>query len=202
MRLILIRHAPTAETGRVLTGRLPGVALSEAGIEAAAARAEQLHDTEVDHLYTSPVQRCTETAKILGVGWGLSPVTAKGLTEADFGSWSGRPLRSLYRLKAWQRLMDAPERFRFPGGESFPGILARVVTATEELAARHRGERVVAVSHSDVIRVIVGHYLGAPLDVLHRLEIRPVSASIVDLPDGGGPARVPVVNSLDDLKGY
>ena len=201
MRLYFIRHAPTAETGGILTGRLAGVGLSANGVEQATARAEQLAGLEVDALYSSPIQRCRETARILGTPWGLSPTQHKGFTEADFGSWSGRRLKALYRLKAWQRLMASPARFGFPDGETFVDIAARVVSATEDVAARHRGKRVVVVSHSDVIRVVVGHYLGAPLDLLHRLDIRPLSASVVDLPDGGGQPRVPIVNALDELRG-
>ncbi len=202
MRLILVRHAPTAETGGILTGRLPGVALSPGGIDEAHARAEQLADLQIDVVVSSPVQRCRETAKILAAAWGRTVRVDRGFIEADFGDWSGRTLRSLYRLKAWQRLMTSPARFGFPGGETFLDLRSRVVAATEKLAGSHRKKRVVVVSHADTIRVVVSHYMGVPLDLVHRLEARPLSASIVDLPDDGSAPRVPVVNSLDRLEGY
>lgn len=202
MRLIFVRHAPTAETGGILTGRLPGVGLSPQGIELTKARAAQLADVRIDMVLTSPVQRCRETARILSAGWGLTPGVDTGFTEADFGDWSGRTLKSLYRLKAWQRLMTAPARFGFPGGETFLELRSRVVSATEKIAASYRKKHVVVVSHADTIRVALGHYLGAPLDLVHRLDVRPLSASIVDLPDDGSPPRVPVVNALDALAGY
>lgn len=202
MRLILVRHAPTAQTGGTLTGRLPGVALSPAGIDATNARAEQLADLRIDAVATSPVQRCRETAKILAAAWGHAPRVDTGFNEVDFGDWSGRTLRSLSRLKAWQRLMTSPARFGFPGGETFLDLRSRVVGATEKLAGSHRKKRVVVVSHADTIRAVLGHYMGAPLDLIHRLDVRPLSASIIDLPDDGSAPRVPVVNSLDALVGY
>ncbi len=202
MRLFLIRHAPTDETGDILTGRMTGVGLSAAGRASATERAAQLSRLSVDALYSSPILRCRQTARILGATWGMEPVPAPGFTEADFGSWSGQRLEALTRLKAWQRLMDAPSRFRFPDGESFADIHRRVVAATESMAEQHRAGRVAVVTHADVIRVLVGFYAGAPVDMLHRLEARPLSASVIDLPAAGGLPRVPVVNALDELAGY
>ena len=201
MRLILVRHAPTAETGTILSGRLPSIPLSADGRDQAVARAEELAGLEVDVLLTSPIQRCRETARILGSVWDRTARVASGFTETDFGAWSGRRLTSLHRLKAWQRLMAAPARFEFPDGESFVAVQSRAVAAAERLAGSHGGQRVVVVTHSDVIRVIVGHYAGAALDLVHRLDVRPLSASIIDLPTSGGAPRVPVVNSLDPLAG-
>lgn len=202
MRMILVRHAPTAETGGILTGRLPGVRLSPEGRAAVRARSHQLAGLDVDALLTSPVRRCRETANLLAPAWGVSARVLAGFTEADFGDWSGRSLKSLHRLKAWQRLVASAGRFRFPGGESFLELRHRVLITAEEVAETHRRKRVIVVSHSDTIRVLLSHYLGAPLDLIHRLDVRPLSASIVDLPDDGSPPRVPVVNSLDDLRGY
>jgi len=198
MRLWLIRHAVTGETGTKLTGRLPGVPLSEIGHRMAADLAEKLSAQRVDALYTSPILRCKQTAAPLAKVWGLRADVDRGFIEADFGDWSGRSLASLRRLKAWQGLFVAPSRFRFPGGESLGEVQARSVAAVETLADRHRNEVVAVVSHSDVIRSLVAHYLGTPLDLFQRIDVAPASVSIIDLPSGGFP-RVPVVNTVLDV---
>lgn len=195
MRLLLVRHAPTPETGSILTGRAPGIALSEEGRGLAAAQAAHLCSLPIKALYTSPVQRCRETAAIFGAEWGVSPVAEPGIIEAEYGRWSGRRLASLHKLKAWRVLMASPGRFRFPEGETLREVQSRAVAAAEAIASKHRRQHVAIVSHADVIRVILSHYLGSPLDLLHRLDVRPLGVSIVDLPDDGGPPRVPVVNS-------
>jgi probable phosphoglycerate mutase len=201
MRLFLVRHAPTAETGGVLTGRLPGVALSAEGTTAARERAGELGSLRVAALYSSPVQRCAETAEILGTAWKRQPIVVEGLAEADYGRWSGRRLSALRRLRAWGSLMSTPSRFRFPEGETLAEVQSRAVAAVETLASRHRATSVAAVTHADVIRVLLTHYLGMPLDLVHRLTVAPLSVSVVELPADGGSPRVPVVNSLGDPGG-
>jgi len=194
MRLLLIRHAPTAETGKILSGRAPGIPLSGAGRGLAAAAAEELSTEPIAAVYCSPLQRCRETAAIVAGRHGLRPTVNRSLTEVDYGDWSGRRLRQLSRLKAWRGLMVAPSRFAFPGGsESLLQAQQRVVTALEGIAAAHPGALVAAVTHNDAIRLAIAHYLGMPLDLFHRLHVSPASVTVVEL-EPGVPPRVPVVN--------
>jgi probable phosphoglycerate mutase len=195
MRLLLVRHGVTGETGRILTGRLPGVALSDRGRLDAAVVADRMADTPATAAYTSPIRRCRETARIVVAPHGLTPITERRLIEVDYGSWSGRRLADLSRLKAWGRLMAAPARFRFPEGETLGEAQMRAVEAVEELAGRHGTDQVLAVSHADVIRVLLCHYLGMPLDLIHRLHVAPLSLSVVDLA-ADGTVHVPAVNQV------
>jgi probable phosphoglycerate mutase len=201
MRLHLIRHAVTAETGRELSGRLPGIGLSDDGRAMAKALASHLEDLRLVALYTSPIQRCRETAAELAEGRGLKARVDRAFIEADYGRWSGRTLASLRRLKAWGGLMGAASRFRFPDGETLAEVQSRAVGGVEELAVRHPRGNVGLVSHADVIRVILAHYLGMPLDLVHRLDVLPASVSILDL-SGAGPGRVPVINHVADPAGW
>ena len=58
---------------------------------------------------------------------------------------------------------------------------ARAIDALETLAIRHPNQRVAVVSHSDVIKLIVAHYLGAHIDLFQRIEISPASLTILRL---------------------
>jgi probable phosphomutase (TIGR03848 family) len=196
MRLLLVRHSLTPETGTVLTGRLPGVGLSDEGRELAEHLGSRLQDVRVAALYTSPVQRCRETAGILAPYLGAAPTPHREFIEVDFGRWSGRDLAKLRRLKGWAALAVA-SRFTFPDGESLVAVQSRAVAAVEDLAADHRSRTVAVVTHADVIRLVLAWYLGAPLDMFHRLDVLPASVSVVDLP-AGGPPRVAVVNDVPD----
>lgn len=193
MRAFIVRHGVTEETGSVLSGRLPGVALSEKGRSAAETVALELADAKWAAAYTSPVQRCKETADIVAKPHGLKPRVRRGFIEADYGRWSGRQLKSLYKLKAWGELMRAAGRFRFPEGETLSEVQFRAVAALEALATDHAKEDVLVVSHSDVIRALVCHYLGSPLDLIHRIHVGPTSLTVIELYKGGM-VRVPVVN--------
>lgn len=160
----------------------------------ADSTAEELAAQPITAVYSSPLQRCRETAAMIAVRHGLRPRVNRALIEVDYGDWSGRRLRQLARLQAWRLLMLAPSRFAFPGGsESFLQAQQRVVTALETIAALHPGETVAAVTHNDAIRLALAHYLGMPLDLFHRLHVAPASVTMIEL-DPGAPPRVPMVN--------
>lgn len=195
MQILLLRHAVTAETGRILSGRLPGIHLSDDGIAMAEQLGDSLSAVDIAAVYSSPVERCRETASIVAAPHDTRVRIRKGFVEADYGAWSGRTLASLRRLKAWQHLMAEPVRFRFPDGETLHEVQFRAVRAVQEIVDTHHRNDVVAVcSHSDVIRVVLAHHLGMPLDLVHRLDVRPASISVLHL-DRNGRVAVPVVNS-------
>lgn len=191
-RILLVRHAPTGETGKRLTGRLPGVSLDEAGRETARATADRLADVDLSAVYASPLERTWETAEIVAEPHSLSPIPEEGVLEVDYGRWSGRTLVSLSKLKAWRAVQLTPSRMLFPEGESLADAQRRAVSACERLADRHRRDTIAVVSHSDIIKAIVSHYLGQPLDLFQRIVISPASVTVVDVPQQGMPVVVAV----------
>jgi probable phosphomutase (TIGR03848 family) len=200
-RILLIRHAPTPETGTRLTGRLPGVSLGEKGVEIARQTAGRLAGIKLAAVYASPIERTWETALEVAAFHGLSPIADDGLLEVDYGSWSGRTLKSLYPLKAWKVVQHTPSRMRFPGGETLIDAQTRAVTTIERLAAAHRRGTVAAVTHADVIKAVVAHHLGTPLDLFQRIGVAPASVSVLDLP-ADGPPRVVAVNTNGDPESW
>lgn len=189
-RLVLIRHAPTADTGVRLTGRAAGVPLGEDGRAAALRLAERLAPVPFRAIYASPLERTWETAAAVGAPHRLTPVAHDGLLEVDYGDWTGRTLKSLSRLKAWATVVHTPSRMRFPHGESMLEAAARVAAACEEIAGRHRDRTVGLVTHADIIKLATSHVLGQPLDLFQRILVAPASVTVIDLPPTGPPLLV------------
>ena len=97
-RLVLARHAVTAQTGPLLSGRTPGIALSEEGHRQAAALGERLAGLPVVAVYASPIERTRQTAEVAAM-MSRSPV---GLPKAQLAATSGvriLPSRSPAGLK-------------------------------------------------------------------------------------------------------
>ena len=191
-RILLVRHAPTPETGDLLTGRAPGVSLDGKGRRAARATADALAGLEIEAVYSSPIERTMETAAAVARPHEITPVVEPGLIEIDFGAWTGRTLESLRRTKDWKAVQTTPSRFRFPDGESFAEAQHRSVESVERIAGAHEGKTVVAVSHSDVIKLIIAHYLGQALDLFQRLRISTASVSELQIEGAHSPAVVSV----------
>ncbi|MGH2656672.1 MAG: MSMEG_4193 family putative phosphomutase [Actinomycetota bacterium] len=195
--LLLVRHGVTDATGKRLYGRTPGVHLSERGRVQADAVAERLAALPIRAVYTSPLERCRETAAPIARALGLRVRTDRGVLETDIGAWTGRTFGQIRRFGLWRQILTVPSSARFPQGESLAEVQARTVKALEAIASRHQTEIVVVVSHGDPIRLALAHYAGAHLDHFQRLEVAPGSVSAVAI--GGLSPRVLRVNDTGDL---
>ena len=189
-RVLLVRHAPTPETGRKLTGRLPGVSLDEVGIEIARRTAEHLAGVKLAAVYSSPIERTWETALEITRPRHLEPIREDGVVEIDYGDWSGRTLKSLYPLKAWKTVQSTPSRMTFPNGESLADAQRRAVAAVDRLAETHPKQTIAVVTHADIIKAVAAHYLGTPLDLFQRIGVSPASVTVIDMPKQGAPMVV------------
>jgi probable phosphomutase (TIGR03848 family) len=193
--LLLLRHGVTEHTGARLSGWLPGVHLSDAGLRQARALAERLAPVPIDAVYASPLERCTETAAAVAEPRGLKVDTVEDLGEVRYGAWTGRTLKEVAKEPAWKVVQGNFSAARFPEGESIVELQARAVVAVERLREAHQGQTVAVVSHADVIKVIAGHYLGLPLDLCQRLVVSPASLTAFAF----GP--VPYLLRLNDTGG-
>lgn len=198
-RLLLVRHAVTAQTGPLLSGRTPGVDLSERGREQAAALGARLAALPVAAVYSSPMERTVQTAEAVAAHHGLEVRVDEGLIEADYGDWTGAALADLARSELWSAVQRTPSRVRFPGGEPLTAMQSRVVGALDVLVASHPGQTVVAVSHADPLKAAIAHYTGLHLDMFQRLVLSPASVSVLDVGPGG--ASLLTCNATADLSG-
>ncbi len=196
--VLLVRHGRTSTTGSVLPGRAPGLHLSDEGTAQAEAVAARIAATSPTAIYASPMERTRETAAPIARASGLRTRTARGLLECDFGEWTGRKLSDLRRRKEWSAVQNSPSVFRFPGGESFAEMNQRMWDQLGDLARRHPGERIVAVSHADPIKAAVATASGVHLDNFQRTVISPCSVSAL-LIGNSTPIVLCVNNTGDDL---
>lgn len=196
--LLLIRHGATAASDAgVLAGWTPGVHLTDAGREQAERLVERLEGVPLTALYSSPLERCRETAAPIAAARRLAVRVREDLGEVRYGEWTGRKIRQVMRTKLWRVIQGTPSRARFPGGESLLEVQVRVVAELERIAAAHPGRAVAVVSHADAIRLAVSHFTGAHTDLFQRVVVEPASVSAVAV--GDGPPRILKVNETGDL---
>jgi probable phosphoglycerate mutase len=179
-RLVLVRHAVTAQTGPLLSGRTPGIPLSDVGREQAEAVAARLAALPVAAVYASPMERTTQTAQPIAARHGLEVRALAGVVEADYGDWTGGKIADLAKTEEWKVVQVAPSRARFPGGETIREMQARTVGALDAVVAEHAAATVVVVSHADPIKSALAHYTGMHLDLFQRIHVSPASVSVVD----------------------
>lgn len=169
--LLLIRHGENDYTKtHKLAGRLPKVHLNEHGQKQAQALGEALIGVPIKAIYSSPLERASETAAPIADNLGLTVHHENGLLETNVGDWQGKSLKRLYLYKHWKVVQRVPSRAQFPNGETFYECQNRVVKAIDSILARHKPKDIVAcVFHADPIKLAVAHYIGLPLDQFQRL---------------------------------
>ena len=199
--LVLVRHGVTEETGPILSGRRPGIGLSEKGREQAEAAGRRLASLPVAAVYSSPLERCRQTAEAVAAPHGLPVHDVPGLFEADYGEWSGRKIEELRGTDLWKLVQVTPSAVRFPGGESVREMQSRIIGAVEAIVEAHPGQLVVAASHADPIKAVVAHYTGVHLDLFQRLFVSPASCTVLRFgPAGAALVKLNDTGSLDELR--
>jgi probable phosphoglycerate mutase len=192
--LILVRHGENDWSKKnKLAGLIPGVHLNESGHQQAQNVAQRLAPLPIKAVYSSPVTRCLETAVYIANTHSLPVQKMKSISEVEYGEWEGKKIKKLAQQPLWRTVQFFPSRMRFPKGEAMREVQFRAIQAIEEIAARHEKEIVVVVSHADIIRLVLAHYLGIHMDLFQRLIISPASASVLALDSDGG-VRVLRVN--------
>lgn len=197
---ILVRHGhSTANADGVLSGRLPGIRLSERGEREARDLAEAFRDVVMHNVYVSPLERTRQTASLV---FGEHLLEDEyGIIECDYGDWSGRLLADLTKEPLWSEVQNTPDAVQFPNGESLSAMAARAVDTVQRLSA---DDGVYAfVSHGDIIKAIVSHASGAPFSMFQRIVIDPCSISVVTF--GNQPrllaSNVPIAGAASVLMG-
>jgi broad specificity phosphatase PhoE len=174
-RLILCRHAEAGNAAQ--THQL----------------AEALAGSPLAAVYSSPLARALDTARAVAARHGVEPVQSDDLREIDFGDVDGLSFDA-YPVELKAELLRDPVSARFPGGETYGELKARVTAALSELLLGHPDETVAVVTHAGPIRAALGAWLGMPDEATFRLDQRFAAVNVVDWIDG-----VPMLRLVNGL---
>ncbi len=155
----LVRHGQTEWN---LERRFQGqhdVPLSAEGISQAWLLADWLYAQQVKFgaVYTSDLQRASQTARVIGERLGLETRPVPALREIHAGEWQGllsEEIEERYPGQLARWYLEAND-FRLPGGETIPEVQARVLAWYREAVLAHRGQAIVVVSHGMAIRSLL-----------------------------------------------
>ncbi len=165
--VLLVRHGESApsrpdDPEPLIDGR-HDPALDPQGRKEADAVAERLAGEQVAAIYVTNLRRTHETAAPLAARLGLEPRVEPRLGEVFLGDWEGAAFRKHFAEQhpiALQAMKE--ERWdAIPGAESTEDFQARIRAGLLDIAAAHRDQRVVVVTHGGVIGSIVALATGA-----------------------------------------
>lgn len=157
--IIVIRHGETAWNA---DGRIQGhldVELNEAGRQQAVAVANRLaKEPPISAVYSSDLKRALETAQIIATTCGnLEVIKDPDLRERNLGDLQGLVYREavITNPEASEALRSHRSDQTIPGGgESLDQLYQRCTSSLQKIGNKHRGQRVVVVTHGGTIRAL------------------------------------------------
>lgn len=157
MYLLMIRHGEIpSNVNKVYAGRSPEH-LTERGVRQAKEVSEKLKGYKVDALYSSPIQRAIETARILGEKIGIRPEVNDAFREMEMGPWEGMSESDIAERypEEWDCWNTSPDELKLPGRETLAELQQRVLDGVKDIHDKTGSRNVVVVTHVAVIRTML-----------------------------------------------
>lgn len=164
MEIVFIRHGQTdVNKDNRLQGSLVDAELNETdGRNYAKKAAANFDENEFDVVYSSPMKRAVETAKIFTKGRKEIKLD-KRLLEFDFGDWDGmkmEEIRDKYPdvVDPWGKVNRDYVKYA-KNGETYEEFDKRCSEFLDEMYRKYSDKNVLVVAHGRLIRMMAAHYL-------------------------------------------
>ncbi len=185
--LILVRHGET-EWNRA--GRIQGhsdSALTSKGVAQAEAMGVRLHEGRssevIDHVFSSDLQRATQTASIITALTGHQVSFDERLRERAFGIAEGKTYAEIDRdhPEMFSRIRKTDPDFAAPGGESRHQFQARIVGVLTSIVTANRNKRVLVITHGGALASVYRWLNGLPASSPHHIDIPNVAYNRINV---------------------
>lgn len=197
MELILIRHGETLWNRE---GRVQGtsdIALSDVGLDHARRLALSLKDRNICSIYSSPLIRAHQTARIINQYHNAPLYLESGLMEMDQGNFEGFSYKELMAcekdfLRKW---ISDPVSVKMPNGESFTELQYRAWKVIEDIIIKP--DNALVVSHSFTIASILCKIKNISLSEFRSVHVDTASKTIVRFQNGS--ASIELLNDRSHM---
>ena len=159
MELIWIRHAATKGNLEKRYISLTDEKLCPEGISALLEKKVEKVYPEVDRVYSTYLNRCMETAKLLYPLQGLHIL--EGLEEMHFGVFEGKNFQELDGNEDYQKWIDSDAYAGMPEGESRGEFLERITRETYEFLKVCKGNKIAMIVHGGTIMAALTYLDGS-----------------------------------------
>lgn len=179
--IIFLRHGQAKNNiERILTGRTPGVPLTETGIDQAEKAAKFLEHMNISAIYSSPIERARHTAEIVGKHNSLDVIIDDRLIELDMGKFTGVPYDEIFTShgNVFMKFYNGELEIAHNGVETFSEVKKRVLGIVDHVIENHPDQNVVLVTHMDPIKAMLSTVVDLTPTNLFELIIANASLNI------------------------
>lgn len=167
----VLRHGE-CEGGEIFRGSTD-VALTPRGWAQMQASVDRHPPDRWQRIVSSPLRRCREFAEQQAERLKVPLEIDEDWRELSFGRWEGRLRDEVVsqEREAVEAFYRDPEQCPPPGGEAGVDVQQRVLSAYQRCLADSSGQQVLLIAHGGVIRALLAHVLGMPLQRMFTLDV-------------------------------
>ncbi|MGJ7533199.1 MULTISPECIES: histidine phosphatase family protein [unclassified Variovorax] len=198
--LILIRHGETAWNRELRFQGHADVPLNDIGHEQARRLGLRLAgETVVQHIISSDLMRAQQTAAPAASQLSLPVVTSAGLREQFFGVVEGMRSDEIQSLhpRAWEEWLEFREDHAMPEGETAREFHTRIIAALGSIAAAHKGQHLIVVTHGGVLDMVWRTARGLSLSGPRQSDIPNAGFNRIRIADAARPDDIEIVEWAD-----
>ena len=196
----MVRHGQARNNvEKLLAGRMEGIELTIEGRQQAKQAAEmisQINEAKggngISAIYSSPLQRAADTAKIISEGCGVSVETEERLIEIDMGKFTGMRFEEVAASHGdiFTKFYEGDVGIAHQGVETFDQVRRRVLEFVSWLGGQKKGSDsdsmiTIVVTHLDPIKAVLGQTINVSSERLLSMEIANAALNVFDISDDG-----------------
>lgn len=180
--ILFLRHGQAKNNvERILAGRTKGFPLTDLGVKQAENIGEFLRPFNISQIYSSPIERAEQTAKIVAGKVGLGCTIDERLTEIDMGTFSGMHYDEMFAKhgNVFLKFYQGHPIVEANGIETFASVKNRVLDVVSHCSKRHDDQTILLVTHMDPIKSMISTVLQPKPELLYEMIIRNASLTIL-----------------------
>jgi len=133
-------HGTTFDNEQNISSGWKDVDISQKGTDQSIALKDQIKDKKFDVVFCSDLKRAVHSANLTFQG-GVEIISDKRLRECNYGDFNGKPSEVV------EPMQETHIRDRFPNGESYEDVKARISDFLNLLKRDYDGKHVAIVAH-------------------------------------------------------
>ncbi len=188
-RLVFVRHGEAEGNIKRIFHGWTDSELTDKGYHQAERVAIRLKDENIDLIYSSPLKRAYETARLIARQQNIQEIiTLEGLKEIHGGKWENEkwdelPVKWPDDYNTWE---TSPHLHCMPMGESMKEAFERIVDTIQDIVKQNEGKNICIVTHGTVLRTLICFFYGKPFEDLVTISWHDnTSVTIVEFDNKG-----------------
>jgi len=180
--IIFLRHGQAENnTKRILAGRTEGVPLTKTGVEQAERIAKYLKHMDISAIYSSPIERASNTAKIVADYNSLNYKLDDRLIEIEMGKFTRMNYDDMFAKygNVFLKFYENDPIIAKCEVETFAEVQKRVLDMVGYIVKKHKNQNVVLVTHMDPIKSMLSTIMDLKPKTLFELIIANASLTII-----------------------